>query len=143
MRQNRHPLHYVYHGMKQRCLNPNAKKYKIYGARGITICNSWLGEKGFFNFINDMGDRPPNTTLDRVENDKGYYKENCRWATPNQQQANRRNNNKIVGVHYNKNERKYKALLYTNGEIVFEKLYKTYDEAVDGRRQAEIKFLNN
>lgn len=78
-----------WHMMLQRCTNPNATDYKNYGGRGITVCKKW---KKFILFFNDMGQRPPNTTLDRKNNSKGYYKKNCRWATKIEQEGNRRNN---------------------------------------------------
>ena len=78
--------------MIQRCINPNDKKYPLYGSRGIRVCKQW--EK-FENFLKDMGECPSGYSIDRTDNNKGYNKENCRWATPKEQARNRRNNHMI------------------------------------------------
>ncbi len=74
--------------MKQRCLNPNAQAYKDYGARGITVCDSW--KNSFANFLTDMGEAPNGMSLDRINNDLGYSPDNCRWASQKQQNRNHR-----------------------------------------------------
>jgi hypothetical protein len=73
--------------MKQRCQNPNNSKYKDYGGRGIKVCDAW---QDFENFFADMGSRPNNRTLDRIDNDGNYEPGNCRWATPKEQRINTR-----------------------------------------------------
>jgi hypothetical protein len=73
--------------MLQRCTNPKRDYYHHYGGRGITVCDRW---KIFTNFLEDMGARPTGTSLDRIDPNKGYYKENCRWATSAEQSSNRR-----------------------------------------------------
>jgi hypothetical protein len=75
--------------MLTRCQNPNTPNFMDYGGRGIEVCKRW---QKFENFLLDMGERPKGKTLDRKENDKGYYLENCRWASKEEQQNNRRNN---------------------------------------------------
>lgn len=81
-------------GMIQRCINPKSSKYKDYGGRGITVCSKWM--ESFISFVNDMGIRPGKQfTIDRIDNDKGYYKNNCRWATRLQQNLNKRKKNNI------------------------------------------------
>lgn len=76
--------------MIQRCTNPNYQYYRNYGGRGIGVCEEWLK---FPNFLRDMGKSPDDGhSLERKNNDKGYCKENCCWATSKQQGRNKRNN---------------------------------------------------
>ena len=81
------PTYNSWQAMIQRCHNPNSYKYPEYGQRGIIVCRRW---RKFVNFLADMGERPKGTTLDRKDSTKGYFKENCRWATSKQQTKNRR-----------------------------------------------------
>lgn len=81
------PTYRSWRAMKQRCLCKNHVAYLRYGGNGIEICKSW---DKFENFLHDMGKRPSNKTLDRINRDKGYYKSNCRWSTKSEQQKNRR-----------------------------------------------------
>jgi hypothetical protein len=74
--------------MKTRCYNENYNGYVKYGLRGIKVCDRWINS--FENFLNDMGPRPENTTLDRIDNNKGYEPSNCRWSTISVQNTNRR-----------------------------------------------------
>lgn len=82
-------------GMKQRCYYKKYISYSNYGGRGITVCDRWLGENGFINFLQDMGERPSkNHSLDRFPNNEDgiYEKSNCRWATRSQQGRGQRTN---------------------------------------------------
>jgi len=70
-----------------RCKQTSGHFYQYYGARGIKVCDRWLD---YENFLEDMGERPEGATLDRIDNDKGYSPDNCKWATRSEQQANTR-----------------------------------------------------
>lgn len=72
--------------MIARCYNEKHIAFHKYGAKGITVCDSWRSFDGFYK---DMGDRPEHTTLDRIDNSKGYEPGNCRWATQDIQHKNR------------------------------------------------------
>lgn len=92
--------YHVWWGMIQRCENPKSISYKRYGARGITVCHEW---HDFAKFIEDMGYRPNNRCeIDRIDNEKPYCKDNCRWATRSENARNRSNNVYVTykGVKY-------------------------------------------
>lgn len=79
--------------MHKRCSNPAYEHFADYGGRGITVCPEW---NKFETFLADMGDAPVGRSLDRRDNEKGYSKDNCRWATRFEQMQNRRNNRNIT-----------------------------------------------
>ena len=88
---NQSPTYKSWISMKQRCTNPHNCNWKNYGGRGIKVCDRWFNS--FVNFLTDMGERPDGRTIDRYPDPYGNYElANCRWATPAQQQHNRRDN---------------------------------------------------
>lgn len=92
-------------GMRQRCENPNHDAYKSYGGRGIIIDASW---KTFERFLEDMGERPRGRTLDRIDSNGPYSKDNCRWATKLEQGRNRRDNQRV----------QFEGAMLTTSEII-------------------------
>lgn len=100
-----------YH-MKERCGNENNKDYKHYGERGIKVCDDW--EHSFENFLRDMGKKPsPKHSLDRIDVNGNYCKENCRWATVRIQTINIRlksnNTSGYTGVFWDTSSKKWLA----------------------------------
>ncbi len=83
------PEYQAWADMKVRCYNSNNKRYKDYGGRGITICDSW--KNSFENFYKDMGSKPSSKySLDRIKNEGNYEPENCEWRIWEKQYNNRR-----------------------------------------------------
>lgn len=79
--------------MRRRCENPSHRAYPDYGGRGITVCDRW---RDFSCFLEDMGEKPEGFSLDRIDNSLGYSKENCRWATSQEQNRNTRGTRMVV-----------------------------------------------
>lgn len=87
----KHPLYKTWKGMNHRCHNEKSPEYPNYGGRGIVVCDAWRDTHptaGFKAFCEDVGERPDGMSLDRVDNNLGYCRENCRWATQKTQMNN-------------------------------------------------------
>jgi hypothetical protein len=88
------PTYLSWVSMRQRCYNKNHCAYKNYGGRGIMVCDEW--NNNFGNFFSDMGERPEGKSLDRIDNDGNYNKENCKWSTQKEQSNNTRSNTYVT-----------------------------------------------
>jgi hypothetical protein len=100
----RNPTYATWVSMKTRCLNKEHPTFKHYGARGIKVCPEW--QSSFDKFLADMGNRPEGSSLDRIDNNGDYNKENCQWASKTTQAGNRRSNLRVMwdGEEYILNE---------------------------------------
>lgn len=121
----------IWVSMRQRCFNKNSPDYENYGGRGISVCDSWLK---FENFVMDMGVKPDGLSIDRIDNNKGYCKENCRWTTTTVQSMNRRPENKTSskykGVYYRKEGIKHwRCQIGYNGKKISLGSFSTEEEA--------------
>lgn len=141
-------LYRVWYTMKERCYNPKATNYDLYGKQGITICDEWLGKNGFINFYNwsmsngykELFKNGRNIfTLDRIDGNKGYSPENCRWTTYRQQNCNHRllrtNTSGYRGVSWAKKEKKWVCVISINNKSKRIGCYKTQKDAVIARNK--------
>lgn len=102
--------------IKARCFNPKCEQYKNYGGRGITICDRWL--HSFEAFFQDMGRRPPGTSLGRINNDGHYDPTNCAWQTPVEQANNTRRNRLLTHLGRTMTARQWERELgFGNGTL--------------------------
>jgi len=117
-----HRLYRTWADMIRRCNNKNSKSYKDYGARGITVCERW---HNVANFIEDMYPTyQEGLSIDRVNNDKGYFLDNCRWVTQSIQSRNTRkiwshNTSGYRGVHFNKSNNKWISKISINNRTIY------------------------
>lgn len=133
----RTPVYRSWQQMLERCRNPNSPGYENYGGRGISYPDDW---NRFENFYEDLGDRPEKTTLDRIDVNGNYSKENCRWSDLTIQSHNRRKQegctSQYVGVYFDKRKSLWVSRLHYYKEVVFSETFtseveaaKAYDEA--------------
>jgi len=139
--QTKHPLYKTWQSLKLRCYNVQDSHYKWYGSKGIKVCERWTGKYGFYNFIEDMGERPKGYSLDRIDCGGDYEPSNCRWASVHTQNANRMSyNNEVPGVT-KKETGRWRARLMVSGKNLLDKSFATYEEAVKARQQAEKELI--
>lgn len=129
------PTYVSWECMKQRCNNQNNKAYQNYGGRGITYETRW---EEYDSFLEDMGERPLGTTLDRIDVDGDYCKSNCRWTTRKEQQHNlRTHKRKDVGIVYVPDRKRWLAKICVDYKQ-FAKRFKTKEDAINWRKEMEL-----
>lgn len=128
--KTRNKLREVLHAIKQRCTNPNHPLYKWYGARGIKVCVEWLSDSELFVQWGILNGYKEGLTIDRIDNNKGYTPDNCRWVTNLENQRNKRNNVLIDGMALSKYCELH-GIVYANVKSRRSKYKETPQQAVD------------
>lgn len=140
---SKHPLWGCYNQMMARCNNPKNGAYENYGARGIVVCERWA--ESFWNFLEDMGDRPSKEhSIERKDNSLGYSPDNCIWETKSRQQFNRRmdkhNTTGRTGVYWRKDRQIWSVQIDVENETIRLGCYKDFELACFVREEAELKY---
>ena len=127
----------TWYGMLQRCTNTMRQDYKNYGGRGIIVCEEWLDIKNFVAWAESTHPNIEGYTLDRIDNDKGYSPENCRWADKTMQSVNqrisKRNTSKILGVSWKSRNKRWVAQIRHMGKKVWLGQFISIEDAIEAR----------
>ena len=124
---SKHPLFKEWTGIKQRCYNPNERYYYNYGGRGITVCDEWLNNpEAFVNWCLSNGYKK-GLTLDRIDNNKGYSPNNCRWTTKKVQANNTRRNRVITYNNKTHTVAEWADIMNINYDILIHRLARGID----------------
>lgn len=138
---SKHILYSVWQDLHARCKGYNPDDIPCYVNKGIIVCDRWNGPEGFVNFLEDMGERPEGTQIDRIDNSKGYSPDNCRWVTCKENQRNRGTNRNIT---FNGKTQCMSAWADDTGlskGVIKSRLDKGWSEERALTTPAEIKFL--
>ena len=127
----------TWYNMRDRCTNPKIKAYKNYGGRGITVCEEWLDVVNFVDWAEKTYPNIEGYTLDRIDNDKGYSPENCRWVDKSTQVINQRirrtNTSGYVGINWVESKLKWVSRINVEKKRIWLGDYKTIEEAILAR----------
>jgi len=123
-------FYHVWKNMKARCNNQNHKNYNRYGQRGIKVCQEW--DENFINFYNDMQESynvhvaiygTRDTTIERIDNDKGYCFKNCKWATHAEQNANTSSNKRLTFNGESHTISEWSKITGLNRKVIWDRVY--------------------
>ncbi len=135
MSQNKFYL--TWYAMRDRCFNVNNKQYKNYGGRGIKVCEEWLDVRNFVAWCESTHPNISGVSLDRIDNDKGYSPENCRWTDATTQNINQRikknNTSGFVGIYWNNKNNNWRTCIHLNTVRFNIGSFHTIEEAVLAR----------
>ncbi len=137
------PTQQSYSSMMHRCYNPKRVNYKFYGAKGIRVTEKWA--KSIDGFISDMGTRPSlKHSLDRINNDCGYFPENCRWVLVTTQVRNQKtaksNKSGTRGVSWSKKDSRWSVRITVDGKRFYVGFFTDLTKAKNAREAAERKY---
>lgn len=132
----------IWNSMIQRAENYSSSNSSFYEERGIGVCLEWLS---FDRFYLDMGDVPDGLTLERVDNNKGYCKDNCKWDTMSRQASNRRkypaNKSGRIGVYWRSDQSKWRVVIKVDKVKYSVGQFEDFEEACRACHEAELKLL--
>lgn len=117
------PTYNSWWSMICRCTYSTMPSYPYYGGRGIKVTENWLGKDGFINFLADMGERPEGTTLDRIDKDRDYEPNNCRWADIFTQNNNHSHVKYVTYQGKTMNVRNWAKTLGIRESIIYKRLW--------------------
>ncbi len=124
-------------GILRRCNNPKDKAYKNYGGRGITVCEEWLDVANFVAWCDVTHPNIEDVSLDRIDNDKGYSPDNCRWVDVTTQILNQRkredNTSGFVGIYWNNKNNNWMAKIKSGDLYIYIGSFHAKEEAVQAR----------
>lgn len=139
-------VYQIHEGMLRRCREDLKEQFPFHAGKGVKVCKEWNPQLGgsFENFYRDMGDPPEGHSLDRIDGQKDYSKNNCRWATPSVQGYNKNldpnNTSGKSGVSFYKQNNKWSSEIHVEGEHIRLGMFNDFEEAVKARKSAELKY---
>lgn len=129
--------------MLDRCNNENSTFYYEYGERGIEVCKEWCEFESFMEWAFESG-YDANLEIDRKDNNLGYFPDNCRWVDGFTQAYNKRmyrsNSSGVIGVNWVERDNKWQARISVNGERISLGSFHNFEDAVEARKEAELKY---